>query len=357
MAWLRHNLGFKLLALALSLGLWAYVHVEEGQLQRSITDVIEIRNLPSSLIPRLKANQVRVIVEGPANRLDSLTAEDVDTWVDLKGTREGRQRLSVKCEMNRDTDVLSCRVNPGVVSVELAPRVSKSVPVKVIVSGAPPLGFVFENPRASPGLVTVSGLKKEVDRVARVVAGIPARSLVEGREVDEMARVVPLDTRGAPVRTVEVEPQQARVQSPLHVELASKRLIANPIFTGRVPPRYKVTGVTVRPRSVVARGQALTLSNLVGITTRPIPLDNIETSRTMRAVPLESLAGIVLQPETVNVMIEIEPIQGPMPPSEVTPAPEPSSLPSPALAPNPTTGAAPSTPALKIQGNPEAPRG
>jgi YbbR domain-containing protein len=343
MSWFRHNLGYKILALFLSVGLWAFVHLQQGERKQAFDDVVEPRNVAAKLLPRLSKDKVRVTVSGPAARLENLTADDVRTYVDLSGMKAGRSQVLVRCEPNRDADVLTCTALPSLLTVDLDARVTRTLPVKVMVTGTPPLGYDYAKPQATPDNAVISGRSKEVALVKQLVASVTVNGREIGRGVNQNARVLPLDGGGSPVPNVEVDPSEVRIDAPLHLEPASKRLIVSPIPTGRAAEGYRVTGMTPRPREVLATGEAATLANLTGVHTRPINVEGLTSNRTVRAVPLEPIVGIDFEPETVNVRIEVRPLQGPPAP---IPSPAPAATPAPERTPSstPTPPSAPSAP-------------
>jgi YbbR domain-containing protein len=294
-------------------------------------------------MPRLSRDRVRVTVTGPAARLENLTPDDVRTYVDLSGMKAGRSQALVRCETNRDTDVLACLAQPSMLIVDLDARITRTLPVKVMVTGTPPLGYNYAKPQATPANAVVSGRSKEVGLVRQLVASVPVNGQEIGRGVNQNARVLPLDGGGSPVPNVDVEPSEVKIVAPLHLEPASKRLVVSPIPTGRAGAGYRVTAVIPRPREVLATGEASTLANLTGVHTRPLNVEGLTSNRTMRAVPLEPIVGIDFEPENVSVKIEVRPLQGPPIPAP-TPAPETAPNPAPTPSPSPTTSATTAAP-------------
>ncbi|MBW3623535.1 MAG: hypothetical protein KY468_09020 [Armatimonadetes bacterium] len=311
MRWIRHNLGYKLMALALSVTLWTYVQNIRGENQRTFEDAVETRNAPPGLLPHLPRETVRVTVSGPTHRLQNLSAEEVKTWVDLQDLRAGRSIVNVQCKTSEDADLLTCTPSPALLPVNMEPQVTRTLPIKVLVNGPPPLGYTFAKPQASPSSAVVRGRGKIVAQVEQLVASVTASPSKTGRGVDQNARVLPLDAGGGLVSAVEVAPPEVRVVSPLHLEPATKRLLVSPIPIGRPAEGFKVTAMAARPREVLARGEASALANLTGVHTRPVNLDGLNSTRTLRNIGLESIVGIDFEPETVSVRIEIQPLQGP----------------------------------------------
>lgn len=183
------NTGFSLLAAVL---IWAGVG---ARITTTRTFTMRLRlDAPPGVECELRGGpqlMVEVTLEGPAEVLDSLSAENLErddlrlrAKVDI--TREeldGRMRLGETFELNPSRDVevpdrlitrlraVACR--PASVRLDLSPIVTREYPVEVPLRGRPRQGdFVIEAPRAEPTRVALTGslkvlLQYEADRAHR----------------------------------------------------------------------------------------------------------------------------------------------------------------------------------------------
>ncbi len=107
------------LVAALVIAAWWVVVGEPGTVVTRTVSV-EMRNVPDELeatAPR--PDRVTVHVRGPRTRLDALGATDVQAWVDLEGTRPGRNRH--RLEASAPAGIEITEIVPAEVVVRLRP--------------------------------------------------------------------------------------------------------------------------------------------------------------------------------------------------------------------------------------------
>ena len=304
MGWLRHNLGYKLLALALSTLLWGYVRLSLAPQPRFLVARVEMRDVPNALVPKLDHDRAIVTVTGPREQLEAVTDQDISAWVDLKSITAGRAvRLPVNCSIDRDPDLLACSPNPAYVTVRVEDRITRLLPVKVFISGTPPLGYVYAEPAATPPAVAVTGLRRDVGRVAQLVASVAA----SGRDVKQTATVLPLDSHGDTIPNLDIHPGEVAVSAPLHIEPSSKQLLVNPTIMGRPAPGFRVVEIVSQPATVVVRGDVFSLSRLTRVDTRPVDIQGLSANESAR-IALQRIPGVQIEPDSVTVTVAIQPL-------------------------------------------------
>ena len=256
--WLRALLfedwTLKLLALAITLGLWyavttqrapATVRLRAVQLDFVLPEGVEIGNDP--------LGEVDVTIEGSQGKLAELNARNLVARADVTDLKPGDRvaRLSDKnLLMDLPEGVRIIEVNPRSITLHLETVVERDVPVEARFEGAPPEGFRAGAPQVSPASVRVRGPESHVRAVER--AYTETISLAGRREtltLPQVAidipdhKVIPLDaTVSVRVEINEEQSERRFTNVPVRGDWAAAG--------GAVSP--DTASVTVRgPRSVV----------------------------------------------------------------------------------------------------------
>jgi len=190
---LTENWMMKLLSLIFALVLWFFV-MGEQDLEKGFAVPVELSNLPEGLIvsgdvPSL----LDVRISGPRTVLMNLQQSDLAIAIDLKGLTPGvtsYKRLEELFNLSRNLKVT--RISPSIIDVRLERIRAKRVPVKVVLEGDPPAGFVVSTMVAKPSHVSVSGAGSELKNINEVLTD-PIQ-ISEVRE--DFTQMVPLDYVG-----------------------------------------------------------------------------------------------------------------------------------------------------------------
>ncbi|PLX83615.1 MAG: YbbR domain pair protein [Desulfuromonas sp.] len=170
---LTENWLLKLLSLVFALVMWFFVMGEQN-LEVGYAVQLELQNVPSGMmvsneVPRL----VDVRISGPRTILANLSPADIGISVDLKDLQPGLtsfKRLEERLNIPRALKVT--RLSPSFVDVKLERVKEKSVPIRVVLAGAPAEGFQVISVRTEPKSATVLGAESELKDVAEVVTEV-----------------------------------------------------------------------------------------------------------------------------------------------------------------------------------------
>ncbi len=164
-SWLREifieDLGLKLLALAITLGLWyavagqrtpATIRLRGVQLTFRVADEMEISNTPRE--------EVEIVLTGSKRALDQINVRDLVASVDVTNFKPGERvvqltRQSVKIELPDGVRLEG--IEPGSVPLRLEPRVERELEVEARIEGNVPEGLELRGWTASPARVKVRG--------------------------------------------------------------------------------------------------------------------------------------------------------------------------------------------------------
>ena len=163
----RSNIGLKVLALIIALGLWLAGHRDT---ERAIEVPVEFRNIPSDLM--VSDNRVDYVVlrlMGPRTLISTLDSEDLKLSMDLKGAKSGSASYPLGAHsFNVPRGVTIARITPPVIHLRLDPVLKRAVPVTVHISSGPPAGYKVYQTTVQPPVVSVQGPADDVKRLTSV---------------------------------------------------------------------------------------------------------------------------------------------------------------------------------------------
>jgi len=272
---LVNNWPFKILALCLSLLLWAGLITQDPTLMReknfsnvnvSITGTDTIKRNGFIVVSDLSAmlDDVDMQVSVPQMQYQNVTANNYNVRIDLSRVKQaGRQTLKISTTSTSSYGSV-VQLNPASVEIEVEPYVTRyRIPVRLTTVGTVPEGFYSSTATMDPPLVAVSGPKSLVDQVvcAEVVVELNNLPKREGR-IRQALPFTLLDANNNAVQSdlLEVTSESVLVDSVLvEQDMYSKREIALSdlgIVRGTPAAGYEVKSVSVTPQTVTVAGQA-----------------------------------------------------------------------------------------------------
>ena len=327
---LLHNWGFKLLALLISVVLWAGLISQDDTITRdkTFTDVsvnitgtdamkrngyIVVSNMSETL------SGVTAVAAVPQKQYDSAEVSAYNVRVDLSrisgtGQQELRLTSSPSSSFGRVT-----ALTPASVTVEVEDYVVRyRIPVSVTVAGDIPAGWYLSSPSVDPPLVAVSGPRSLVSSISR------ARVFLDPGEVDwtegtaVLTGVISLFNRNG-----EMVDSNLLEVSYDNVMLDSVVLEANVLPTltfeteslvstlNQVEDGYEVRDVHISPESitVAARGEVLSQMTELPLSEHYVDLKGLKESTTFQIKVNKPSDDAVLSNDTITVTVDVEPAE------------------------------------------------
>jgi YbbR domain-containing protein len=277
---IRDNLIYKLVALAVAVGLWMYVNSERNPVSRkSFSTPVVTQNLMRGFVAEPGAPEVSVSIEGPKSLVEGVRKEDISAWVDLEGftTAQPYAEKLFKVEtrvVGLPSSGVSYTVNPHSVKVRIEALGGKRMPVEVKFLSAPPIGKNYGNPTVTPPNVSIAGKSTDVGRVRRVVLAVSNEAMTGS--IDSEFPLTPMDQAGNAVSGVTVDPERVRLKLNLVEVPAKKQFMVSAALEGS--PKYpnKVSEVKVSPSVVTLEGMPKILERVGTVTTEPVSVEGAE---------------------------------------------------------------------------------
>jgi YbbR domain-containing protein len=190
-----HNLGLKLTALALAVGLWLAV-ARDPVAEIAVDIPVEIRDLPQDLeISSEIVPKAQIRLRGPERIIHRLQSSDVYAAIESSGVRPGERTFDLTTQqIHQPAGLEVVQIVPSQFHLAFDVRLTREVSVQPRVIGNFAQGYHIERIVTDPPTVTITGPKGRVEAV-------------------ESATTEPIDVSGAMNRVTFV--RHAYVSDPL----------------------------------------------------------------------------------------------------------------------------------------------
>lgn len=325
---LLHNWGFKLLALLLSIALWAGLISQDPSLTREkVFNGVTINVTGTDTIKRngyIVVNDLSEVLQNASIRADvpqmqyqNAQASYYNARIDLSRIKQsGTQELKVQATNSTSYGTVS-EVEPATIQVEVEEYITRyRIPVSINLDGELPEGYYANAITVDPSLVTISGPRSVVEKIARAQTTID-QSTIPGREgqVRTALPFVLLDVRGNPVESdlLEITSQSVLLDSVVvEQQLYSTRSMVmsdNGLTRGTPAEGYEVKSVSITPEILTVAGNEANLDVLDALfTDTSVNIEGAKESfhQTLRITKPSELA--YMSSNTVVVAVEIGPV-------------------------------------------------
>ena len=234
------NLGLKVLALIIALGLWL---AGQRDIERSIEVPVEVRNLPAGLM--LMDNRVDFVVlrlSGPRRLVSTFDSENLKLGLDLSAAKPGAATFPLSStSLNIPRGVTVSRITPPLMNLRIEPVLRRVLPVSVRFANKLPATLKIAELSIKPNNVSVSGPADDVRGL--VSAQTVPLEIEPGR--GQIKRTVRISAEGKPLDFV-----PERVDVAVTVEAAT---IVKDFSSIKVQAKNRGDGVSVTPGSVSLR--------------------------------------------------------------------------------------------------------
>lgn len=161
-----HNLGLKLLSLALAVGLWLAVD-REPVAEVAVDTAIEFENMPTNVeISSENIPKAQVRLRGPQRIVRRLQASEVYGEINLENVKPGERTYDLTAvQIHRPQELEVVQVVPSQIHLAFDTRLTRQVPVQPRVVGTFATGYQISQVLVDPPAITITGPKKRVDAV------------------------------------------------------------------------------------------------------------------------------------------------------------------------------------------------
>jgi len=289
----RGDVVFRAVAsLALAFLLWAWVTTQRDPPEtRVYADlVLQAPELPEPLQIAGELPTVTVQVTAPRSVADRISRAGLQPTIDLSQvTGPGNYQAQVNVDLPAAARISS--ISPARVALVVDETTSRTMHLDVspiqINDPTRRLGEVV--PAVSE--VTVSGPKRLVDNIARVILPVDIGDRVDDFTVDFVPAA--LDASGQPIPEVAILP--SRVTTAVEVDQRGRSVPVLVQTVGTPAQGYEIVGTVANPATVLLDGPDEALADILSVVTAPVDVDGASETLNIRT-SLQSL------PEGVRVV-------------------------------------------------------
>lgn len=237
---------------------------------RSNAHVLDASNirLVSSNIP----NNVDVVIKGRKKRLDKVTANDFEAFLDFSEIQDtGTTELMINIpKYTGDQDIIVAEVNPKVVKVKLESIIRKEFPVNVRWVGELPEGYEIVNVKLIPNTVILQDLESVMNSIENVVVSVDTDQILKEDSINK--RVEVYNSSGRIISALDTS-----VQITVSYNIA-KTVPISTTLTGEPKNDYYVKDYTISQNTVKIMGSYEVLKNIESIEAEQLNVENANES-------------------------------------------------------------------------------
>jgi|SRR5579863_4949013 len=165
-----HNLGLKLISLALAVGLWLAV-ARDPVAEVAVDVPIEFRNVPQGLeISSENVPTAQIRLRGPERVVHRLQPSDVYAEIDLSSVRPGERTFDLTMQqIHQPSELEVVQVVPSQFHIMFDTRFTRLVSVQPRVIGTFAPGYGIQSVVVDPTTITISGPKKHVEAIEAAI--------------------------------------------------------------------------------------------------------------------------------------------------------------------------------------------
>lgn len=300
----------KLIALSVLVAviMWAFVMTSTNpSLSKTVRGVpLTIKNQEVmqkegyALVGKDEISNVNVKVEGSRSDLASLSSDDLVASVDLGVPTEGIKTLNIKVDGPSGIKVES--TNPSNVNFKIEKIVKKDLPVEIKIPDKLKESKIINVSEQSTKKITVSGLRKNIDKVDKIILNIGKDEYLDGKIHDIEAR--PIDKSGKTVANVDLSQNDVSISFDV---LQSKEVEIELDYEESLPKNMEVIEKKYSPKKVVIKGEKSIIDKIDKIKTEKIDLTNLKNNEFEKSLELVVPEAVEINDgdNFINVYIKI----------------------------------------------------
>lgn len=290
-----NNLGVKILALLLALGLWVFVAASTNNIVQFPGSIpIKAINTPGGNVAIYDTKEVSVKIVADSAVWKQLTSDNFSAFVDLNGLSAGIHDVKVIANANLP-NIQIVDIAPANIMVRIEPVVNKTVNINAIYTGQVADGRTVGGADFTPDQVNISGPKSLVELITTATAEIKLSGQSADFAQDITLKV--LNDKNEKISDVTINPSSAKAAVKI-VKAGNNKTVGVKVTTSGFPASgYFVSNITADPATVDIIGQDSILSQTQFIETQPIDLSN-QSDTLIKTVSLTLPSGLSLQKDS-----------------------------------------------------------
>jgi YbbR domain-containing protein len=289
------------LCIVAALATWLFVVNEVNPITgKDVTSIpIIVRNAEALeelglVVAGIDISEIRVTVEGYRNDILNVTRNDISAFIDVKGYKEGLNRITVELELPDGVNVVD--YSPKQILCELEAVVNRTIDLTVEIDGLVEDGYYVGRSISSVNSVIIRGPRSVVNSAVKAVALFNVNDAN-----DNLEKRIPIDVysdKGLEL-DVRITPEIAEIIVPIY---PTKRVEFSVPLTINPRDGYEVTSITIEPRDVLVAAEPNVLSNMAHVLTEALDYDDVASTLYLT---VDVVAGNYILVENVKPIVTI----------------------------------------------------
>ncbi len=290
-----HNLGMKIVALLLALGLWVFVAAAQNNVAKFPGSIpVKAVNVPTNFSAIYDTKEVNLKIAADPSVWKQLSSDNFSAFVDLNGLAAGTHNLKVIVNPNLP-NVSVIEVDPANIMVRLEPVEKKTVSVAAVIIGQAADGRTIGSIDFTPDKVEISGPKSLIGGATAASAIVKLNGESDGFSRDITLSV--LNDKNEAINEITINPATAKADVTIVKAGNNKTVGVKAVTTGLAASGFFVSNIVVDPATVDVVGQDSLLRTTQYIETLPVDIAG-QSDTLVKTVALSLPAGITLQKDS-----------------------------------------------------------
>lgn len=302
-------------SLGLAIVIWVAANMATNPIEQEDVPNVDVRvELPDGFVitERPNSQTVMAVVRAPRRDWDLIVPDDILVTADLSDVSEpGEYRIELDAEVADPLHGNVVALRPSTWTLTIDFRDEKRLPINVVVTENPPLGYTYSRAfNCDTTEVVVRGSEDRVAAVSRVEARLDLSDALN--PLTKVVNLTPVQESGTRAREITLVPTTITCDVDIQVREGVTPVEVLPDRGGTTPPRgYTFQGYSdIQPRRVGVTGDAAALEEMNSVA-RTIPIDlSGQTETFTTEVPLALPEGVTLVEgnDVISVTVIIQPV-------------------------------------------------
>ena len=254
-----HNLGLKVLSLALAALVWVVVINSQDPVETvmfediPVTIINENALIAKDKIPEVvEGDSVYVVVEARRSICEKLTKADIVAIADFeKISVTDAVPIEVSVQGYSEREVEITRGRNHVMKLRLEDAVSKDFRVKISTTGQAADGYVIGDVVASPNMITLTGSRTQISKVKEVVLEVDVDKIAAESYTTGMPIIYDMNGDVVNSSKVTLSAKEVAVTIPV-LKTKTVRIMVSTV--GQPAPGYEVGSISYQPEFITVAG-------------------------------------------------------------------------------------------------------
>lgn len=298
------NSTVKILALFISILLWSYVRGEDTSPTIREFKGVDVAILNEKLLNdsglvlvEPKEIKVNVKVSGRRSDVSSISKEDISAQVDLANARKGTNSIQIKVDPPLKVSLYDVSPRNASFEIDSMITVKRDVELNVAESSS---GDSIKDYTISPKTIEISGPSTSINKISKVIVDIDVDKMDSNGIMKLPVKII--DSKGDQIKDVTSNIDMVEVSISL---IKSKKVNIKTKLSGSLKEDYKISSISVEPKTVIIKGLEKDIKNIEDIETEDINLTEIDESGKINTT-LKLPDGVQVEAGKENVLVDIK---------------------------------------------------